>query len=78
MLADGLGWKESAVGLRRESLGKGTAIRFKEEPRRTGGSNIGGAYKTGSQILMFLPKSKLKEVVVVVVVVVACRERRCR
>ena len=47
------------------SLGKGAAARFKEESRRTGGSNIGGAYKKGSRILRCLPKSKLKGVVVV-------------
>ena len=67
MLADGGGWKESAVGSSRDSLGKGTAIGFKEEPRRTGGSNIGGADKTGSHILVFLPKSELKGLGVVIV-----------
>ena len=49
MLVDGGGWKESAVGSSRDSLGKGAAIGFKGEPRRTtGGNNIGGAHKTAS------------------------------
>ena len=60
-----MGWKQSAVGLSRDSLGKGAAARFKEESRSTSGSNIGGAYKTEYQILMCLPKSKLKGVIVV-------------
>ena len=67
MLADGVGWKESAVGSSRDSLGKGAAIGFKGEPRRTGGNNIGGAYKTGSHMLVFLPRSELKGVGVVIV-----------
>ena len=57
MLADGMGWKESAVGSSRDSLGKGAAAKLKEESRKTSGSNIGGAYKIESQILMCLPKS---------------------
>ena len=57
-------WWESAVGLSRDSLGKGAAARFKEEPMRTSGNTIGGAYKTESQILMCLPKSKLKGVLI--------------
>ena len=67
MLVDGVGWKESAIGSSRDSLGKGAAIRFKEEPRRTDGNTIGGAYKTGSHIELFLPRSELKGVGVVLV-----------
>ena len=55
MLAERAGWKESAVGLSRDSKGKGAAIRFKVESRRTGGNNIGDAYKTESHIEVFLP-----------------------
>ena len=50
MLADEGGWNESAVGSSRDSLEKGAAIGFKGEPRRIGGNNIGGAYKTRSHI----------------------------
>ena len=67
MLADGDGWKESAVGSSRDSLGQGTAIGFKVEPRRTGGRNTGDAGKIRSHILVFLPKSELKGLGVVVV-----------
>ena len=62
MLADGAGWKESAVGLSRDSMGKGAAIGFKVESKRTGGSSIGDADKTGSHIMVVLPKSELKGV----------------
>ena len=57
----------AAIRSSRDSLGKDAAIGFKEEPRRTGGSNIGGTDKTGSHILVFLPKSELKGLGVVIV-----------
>ena len=63
----GVGRKESAVGSSSDSLGKGAAIWFKEDPRRTGGNNIGGTCKTESHIEVFLPKSELKSVGVVLV-----------
>ena len=62
MLADGAGWKESAVGLSKGSRGKGAAIGFKVESRRTGGNSIGDADKTGSHTNVVLPKSELKGV----------------